>query len=449
MRTARAKGASSGRVMRSHILRNSMLPVVTILGMDHRPRARRRHLHGVDLRPPRPRAVGDRRLREVRSAGDRRRRGLLDDRDHHLQPDRRLLLRGRRPEDPAHLMALLEVENLKTKFKTDDGIVTAVDGVSFTLEKRRDARHRGRVRLREERHLPHDHGPERPAKHASPRVLARLDGVDLLDDRPGVAARAARNEDRDDLPGPDDVAEPGQEDRLATRRGGARPSRRLAQGSARARARGDEVRTDPARRAEDRRLPAPVLGRHAAARDDRDGADQRAGHRDRRRADDGARRDDAGADPRSDERAAAGARDGDHHDHPRSRRRRGGRRRGDRHVRRPGRGARAASTRSSTARATRTRGACSDRSRASTSKSSGSSRSPGSRRRLLNPPSGCRFHPRCTFAMDICRTEVPPARSVRRGLAPAAVLARRRNQGARVRPHDRRRSSRRRRERRS
>jgi peptide/nickel transport system permease protein len=34
VRTARAKGASSGRVMRSHILRNSMLPVVTILGMD-------------------------------------------------------------------------------------------------------------------------------------------------------------------------------------------------------------------------------------------------------------------------------------------------------------------------------------------------------------------------------------------------------------------------------
>jgi peptide/nickel transport system permease protein len=34
VRTARAKGASNARVMRSHILRNSMLPVVTILGMD-------------------------------------------------------------------------------------------------------------------------------------------------------------------------------------------------------------------------------------------------------------------------------------------------------------------------------------------------------------------------------------------------------------------------------
>jgi peptide/nickel transport system permease protein len=34
VRTARAKGASNSRVMRSHVLRNAMLPVVTMLGMD-------------------------------------------------------------------------------------------------------------------------------------------------------------------------------------------------------------------------------------------------------------------------------------------------------------------------------------------------------------------------------------------------------------------------------
>ena len=34
VRTARAKGASEARVMRSHILRNALLPVVTMLGMD-------------------------------------------------------------------------------------------------------------------------------------------------------------------------------------------------------------------------------------------------------------------------------------------------------------------------------------------------------------------------------------------------------------------------------
>jgi peptide/nickel transport system permease protein len=34
VRTARSKGAPESRVMRSHILRNSLLPIVTILGMD-------------------------------------------------------------------------------------------------------------------------------------------------------------------------------------------------------------------------------------------------------------------------------------------------------------------------------------------------------------------------------------------------------------------------------
>jgi peptide/nickel transport system permease protein len=34
VRTARAKGASSARVIRSHVLRNAMLPIVTMVGMD-------------------------------------------------------------------------------------------------------------------------------------------------------------------------------------------------------------------------------------------------------------------------------------------------------------------------------------------------------------------------------------------------------------------------------
>jgi peptide/nickel transport system ATP-binding protein len=29
---------------------------------------------------------------------------------------------------------------------------------------------------------------------------------------------------------------------------------------------------------------------------------------------------------------------------------------------------------------------------------------------LLGPPSGCRFHPRCPYVMDVCRQEIPPLR---------------------------------------
>ena len=63
--------------------------------------------------------------------------------------------------------------------------------------------------------------------------------------------------------------------------------------------------------------PAPVLRRHAPARDDRDGAVLQSQAPDRRRADHRARRHHPGADPR----AAAGheraLRHGDHADHPR------------------------------------------------------------------------------------------------------------------------------------
>ena len=50
VRTARAKGAPEWRVMLSHMLRNAMLPVVTMLGMDIGARARRRGLHRDRLR---------------------------------------------------------------------------------------------------------------------------------------------------------------------------------------------------------------------------------------------------------------------------------------------------------------------------------------------------------------------------------------------------------------
>lgn len=40
----------------------------------------------------------------------------------------------------------------------------------------------------------------------------------------------------------------------------------------------------------------------------------------------------------------------------------------------------------------------------------------------LNPPSGCRFHPRCPAAMDICRVQKPPAFRVEEGHEVACFL---------------------------
>jgi peptide/nickel transport system ATP-binding protein len=40
---------------------------------------------------------------------------------------------------------------------------------------------------------------------------------------------------------------------------------------------------------------------------------------------------------------------------------------------------------------------------------------PGQPPDLANPPPGCRFHPRCPFAMDICRREEPPPVEVEKG----------------------------------
>jgi peptide/nickel transport system ATP-binding protein len=40
---------------------------------------------------------------------------------------------------------------------------------------------------------------------------------------------------------------------------------------------------------------------------------------------------------------------------------------------------------------------------------------PGEPPSLINPPLGCRFHPRCPYAMDVCRKQEPPEVEVRSG----------------------------------
>ena len=204
-------------------------------------------------------------------------------------------------------------------------------------------------------------------------------------------------------------------------------------------ARAPEGGRDPARRAAHRRLPAPVLGRHAPARDDRDGARQRPRPADRRRADDRARRDDAGADPEPDRQAPGRLRQRGDHDHPRPRRR---------------------SPRSPTTWSSCTRPRSSSRRRSTTS-SSGRAHPytwgllgslprldadverlvqiQGSPPSLLNPPRGCRFHPRCPYVMDVCKTQDPALAPVAgRARAHDGVLARPGDEGPRGREAARR-----------
>ena len=111
------------------------------------------------------------------------------------------------------------------------------------------------------------------------------------------------------------------------------------------------------------RVPAPVLGRHAAADRDRDRARLPAEAADRRRADDRARRHRAGRDPAAARPPAPRERPRGDPDHPRPRRDVGDRRPRLDLLRGPGRRVGHAARTCSSGRATRTRARCSTRCR--------------------------------------------------------------------------------------
>ena len=117
--------------------------------------------------------------------------------DHHrLQPHRRSALRSLDPRirlacSDRIRLALLEVTISASPFRTDDGIVKAVDGVTF-WSKKEDARDRGRVRLWQERHVPDDHGPEQPGRTTISSGQAMWKGKNLIGDDPEAAARHPR-----------------------------------------------------------------------------------------------------------------------------------------------------------------------------------------------------------------------------------------------------------------
>jgi peptide/nickel transport system ATP-binding protein len=47
---------------------------------------------------------------------------------------------------------------------------------------------------------------------------------------------------------------------------------------------------------------------------------------------------------------------------------------------------------------------------------------PGNVPNLIHPPSGCRFHPRCPYAMVVCREKKPPILEIKPGHSTACHL---------------------------
>ena len=135
---------------------------------------------------------------------------------------------------------------------------------------------------------------------------------------------------------------------------------------------------------------------------------------DRRRADHGARRDRAGADPGPDPGPAGGVRLGGHHDHPRPGRGGRARRRRPGDVRRQGhRAAARRSTCSTNPQHPYTWGLLGSMPRLDRDVRDRLTPVKGSPPSLINLPSGCAFHPRCPYAGrngDRSFTEVPVLR---------------------------------------
>ena len=161
----------------------------------------------------------------------------------------------------------------RTYFFTRDGVVRAVDGVSFELPRRRDAGDRRRERLRQERHRALDPAadPEPPGRIVGGAI--RFDGRDLLALAEAEMRGIRGNEISMIFQEPMTSLNPVLTRRPPDRRdAGAAPGASTAGRRSRARSRCCELVRHPRARAAHRRVPAPALGRHAPAGDDRDGA---------------------------------------------------------------------------------------------------------------------------------------------------------------------------------
>ena len=314
VRTARAKGLGEKRVLRHHVLRNSLIPVITLWGLDF----------GAVLGGG---AILTETVFDIQGVGQYFSESIsrLDvppvlaithvRRVLHrpLQRDRGHRLRGARPTDPALMTngkLLLDVEHLRVGFRTEDGVVQAVDDVSFQLRagevlaivgesgsgKSVSALTLMGLTPRVNAHV-RRHGDAARARTSSTRATTSCAGVRgeeiaMIFQDPMTSLNPVQRIGAQ-------IVEQIQAHRDIGDAGGVRPHGRAAR-----------ARRHPARPGAHPQLPARVLRRHAPARDDRDGAVVRPVGPHRRRAHHRARRDDPGADPRGHAGAARADRRG-------------------------------------------------------------------------------------------------------------------------------------------
>ena len=100
---------------------------------------------------------------------------------------------------------LLEVQDLRIHFPTDDGLVKAVDGVSFSLDRGQTLGIVGESGSGKSVTSLGIMGLHHGTSARSPAQI-RLDGEELVGADAGAGAGAARQQDGDDLPGPAVVA---------------------------------------------------------------------------------------------------------------------------------------------------------------------------------------------------------------------------------------------------
>src|SRR6185312_7966420 len=191
-----------------------------------------------------------------------------------------------------------------------------------------------RFRLRPDDHDPRPHGAPAAERERGGSRAGR--GRGCAREGRGVDGAAPLARRRDGVPGRDERVQPREDRWFADRRADGVARRRVRPG-----------RPEPGRRAArdgrdlgiaGRSLSARVLGGHAPARRDRDGARVQPQGAPRRRADDGARRHGAGPDPRAARPPDGGPRPGHDPRHPRPAGRRPGVPAGGGDVRRQGGG---------------------------------------------------------------------------------------------------------------